>query len=490
VESLAGIMGGDKTSVTDDTKNVYVEAAFWWPEAVAGRSRRFNFSTDAGYRFERGVDPALTVGHIEHITQLIIEICGGEAGPMDDHIVSLPERKPVTLRVDRAAKVIGMPVTQEQAAGVMKRLGLRYTEGDGVLHVTPPSWRFDIQIEEDLIEEVIRVLGYDKLPDTPPVAPITAHVRSETQRGVHALRRRAADLDYVETINFSFVEERWESELAGNKDPIKLLNPIASPLSVMRSSLFGSLVNVLRYNLARKATRVRVFEVGRVFKRDANTKDGELSVNGIHQPMRLGGLAYGSADSQQWGSKERQVDFFDVKGDIEALFAPKRVSFVADSHPALHPGRSARIELDGKPVGFVGELHPRWRQGYELPSAPVLFEIELSALLARDLPKFEPVPRHQSVWRDIAVIAKESVSHDALIQAIEAAPTTLVRSAQLFDIYKPAAPTAEIAAGERSMAVRLELLDDENMLTDERIEAAVAQVLNSVATRLGGRLRG
>jgi phenylalanyl-tRNA synthetase beta chain len=490
VESLAGIMGGDKTSVTDDTKNVYVEAAFWWPEAVAGRSRRFNFSTDAGYRFERGVDPALTVEHIEHITQLIIEICGGEAGPMDDHIVSLPERKPVTLRVDRAAKVIGMPVTQEQAAGVMKRLGLRYTEGDGVLHVTPPSWRFDIQIEEDLIEEVIRVLGYDKLPDTPPVAPITAHVRSETQRGVHALRRRAADLDYVETINFSFVEERWESELAGNKDPIKLLNPIASPLSVMRSSLFGSLVNVLRYNLARKATRVRVFEVGRVFKRDANTKDGELSVNGIHQPMRLGGLAYGSADSQQWGSKERQVDFFDVKGDIEALFAPERVSFVADSHPALHPGRSARIELDGKPVGFVGELHPRWRQGYELPSAPVLFEIELSALLARELPKFEPVPRHQSVWRDIAVIAKESVSHDALIQAIEAAPTTLVRSAQLFDIYKPAAPTAEIAAGERSMAVRLELLDDENTLTDERIEAAVAQVLNSVATRLGGRLRG
>ncbi|RQP23657.1 phenylalanine--tRNA ligase subunit beta [Piscinibacter terrae] len=490
VESLAGIMGGDKTSVTDDTKNVYVEAAFWWPEAVAGRSRRFNFSTDAGYRFERGVDPALTVEHIEHITQLIIEICGGEAGPMDDHVVSLPERKPVTLRVDRASKVIGMPVTQEQAVGVMKRLGLRYTEGEGVIHVTPPSWRFDILIEEDLIEEVIRVLGYDKLPDTPPIAPITAHVRSESQRGVHALRRRAADLDYVETVNFSFVEERWETELAGNADPIKLLNPIASPLSVMRSSLFGSLVNVLRYNLARKATRVRVFEVGRVFKRDANTRDGELSVNGIHQPMRLGGLAHGSADSQQWGSKERHVDFFDVKGDIEALFAPKCVSFVADAHPALHPGRSARIVLDGKSVGFVGELHPRWRQGYELPSAPVLFEIELPALLARELPKFEAVPRHQSVWRDIAVIAKESVSHDALMQAIQAASTPLVRSAQLFDIYKPAASTAEIAAGERSMAVRLELLDDENTLTDERIEAAVAQVLDSVATRLGGRLRG
>ena len=489
VESLAGIMGGDKTAVSDDTKNVYVEAAFWWPESVAGRSRRFNFSTDAGYRFERGVDPALTVEHIERITQLIIDICGGDAGPMDDHVVSLPERKPVTLRVARAAKVIGMPVTQEQAATVLKRLGLRFTEGEGVLHVTPPSWRFDLQIEEDLIEEVIRVLGYDKLPDTAPVAPITARVRSESQRGVHALRRLVAERDYVETINFSFVEERWERELAGNADPIKLLNPIASPLSVMRSSLMGSLVNVLRYNLARKATRVRVFEIGRVFKRDASVADGELTVAGIHQPMRLGGLAHGNADALQWAAKERHVDFYDVKGDVEALFAPKAVSFVPAEHPALHPGRAARIEVDGRAVGFIGELHPRWRQGYELPTAPVLFEIELPALLARELPVFSSIPRHQSVWRDIAVIARESVSHEALMQTIRSAPTALVRSAELFDIYKPAAPTADIASGERSMAVRLELLDDENTLTDERIDAAVTQVLDTLGSRLGVRLR-
>jgi phenylalanyl-tRNA synthetase beta chain len=489
VESLAGIMGGDKTAVSDDTRNVYVEAAFWWPESVAGRSRRFNFSTDAGYRFERGVDPALTVEHIERITQLIIDICGGEPGPMDDQVVSLPERKPVTLRVARAAKVIGMPVSQEQAAEVLKRLGLRFTEGEGVLHVTPPSWRFDLQIEEDLIEEVIRVLGYDKLPATAPVAPITAHVRSESQRSAHALRRLVADRDYVETINFSFVEERWEHELAGNADPIKLLNPIASPLSVMRSSLMGSLVNVLRYNLARKATRVRVFEIGRVFRRDASVAHGELSVAGIHQPMRLGGLAYGNADALQWGTKERQVDFFDVKGDVEALFAPKSVSFVPTEHPALHPGRSARIEVDGKPLGFIGELHPRWRQGYELPTAPVLFEIELPALLERELPAFSAIPRHQSVWRDIALITRETVTHDALMQAIRSAPTPLVRSAQLFDIYKPATPTADIAAGERSMAVRLELLDDENTLTDERIDAAVAQVLDTLGSRLGVRLR-
>jgi phenylalanyl-tRNA synthetase beta chain len=489
VESLAGIMGGDRTAVSDDTKSVYVEAAFWWPEAVAGRSRRFNFSTDAGHRFERGVDPALTVEHIERITQLIIDICGGEAGPMDDHVVALPERKPVTLRVARAAKVIGMPVTLADAVGVMKRLGLPTTEGDGTLKVTPPSWRFDLQIEEDLIEEVIRVLGYDKLPATAPLAPVRARVRSETQRGPHALRRAMAEHGYVETISFSFVEERWERELAGNDNPIRVLNPIASPLAVMRSSLVGSLVQVLRYNLARKASRVRVFEVGRVFRRDASVTDSDTSVAGIDQPMRLAALAYGSADELQWGSKERQVDFFDVKGDVEALLAPKAVRFVPAAHPALHPGRAAQIEVDGRTVGVIGELHPRWRQSYELPTAPVVFELELDALMKRDLPRFDAIPRHQSVWRDIAVIAKETVTHESLMRALGDAPTPLVRSAQLFDIYKPAQPSGDLHAGERSLAVRLELLDDDNTLTDERIDAAVAQVLDTLGSRLGVRLR-
>ncbi|HJV94404.1 MAG TPA: phenylalanine--tRNA ligase subunit beta [Albitalea sp.] len=490
VESLAGIMGGDRTAVSDATRHVYVEAAFWWPESVAGRGRRYNFSTDAGHRFERGVDPALTVEHIERITQLIVEICGGDAGPMDDQTLALPERKPVTLRVDRAAQVIGMPVTQDDCVGVMRRLGLECAQSPGVLRVTPPSWRFDLQLEEDLIEEVVRILGYDKLPDTAPQAAITAKVRSESQRSVHAVRRRMAALDYVETINFSFVEERWERELAGNTDPIRVLNPIASPLSVMRSSLIGSLVNALRHNLAHKATRVRVFETGRVFMRDARVADDELSVAGVNQPMRLAGLAYGSADALQWGSKERPVDFFDVKGDVEALFAPQAVQFVPAEHPALHPGRCARIVVNGADAGFIGELHPRWRQGYELPSAPVLFELDLPSVLARELPQFVPIQRQQSAWRDLSLVAKESVTHDALLQAIHATPTALVRSAQLYDIYKPASPSGDIGAGERSVTVRLELLDNDSTLTDERIEAVVAQVLDGLGSRLGVRLRG
>ncbi|WP_418314902.1 phenylalanine--tRNA ligase subunit beta [Piscinibacter sakaiensis] len=493
VESLAGIMGGDATAVSDETRNIYIEAAFWWPEAVAGRSRRFNFTTDAGHRFERGVDPARTVQMIERISRLVVEVCGGEVGPIDDQTLSLPERAAVDMRVARAAKVIGMPVSAEQCRSVMNRLGLQFTASSGeqgeVLHVTPPSWRFDLQIEEDLIEEVIRVLGFSTLPDTAPQAALMPLVRSESRRDVHALRRAVAGLGYLETINFSFVEARWENELAGNADPIRVLNPIASQLAVMRSSLLGSLVQVLRTNLARKAPRVRVFEVGRVYERDAAVIDGPTQVAGIRQTMRLAGLAHGLAAAEQWGERSRGVDFFDVKGDIEALLAPKRARFVAASHPALHPGRSARIYVDDRFVGFVGELHPRWRQGYELPSAPVLFELELAELQALDLPRFVPLPRQQSIRRDLALITPDSVSHDELLDALRAAPSPLLRSVQLFDVYKPAAGGAELAAGERSMAVHLELRDDNATLTEDKIEAALTLILEHVRSRLGVRLR-
>lgn len=489
VESLAGIMGGEATAVSDDTQNVYVEAAFWWPDAVAGRSRRYNFATEAGHRFERGVDPAQTVEHIERITALIIEICGGQAGPMDDQVLALPEAKPVELRVARASKVIGMPVAQAQCADVFRRLGLSFTEGEGVLRVTPPSWRFDLKIEEDLIEEVIRVIGYDKLPMTPPRAPVQARVRPESRQSANAVRHALAALDYQETINFSFVEERAERELAGNADPIRVLNPIAAPLAVMRSGLVGSLVQVLRNNLARKAARVRVFEIGRVFMRDASVVDGLRSVAGVRQPLRVGALAFGPAEPAQWGLPERSVDFFDVKGDIEALLSPRRPRFVADQHPAMHPGRCARVELDGRVIGHVGELHPKWRQTYELPQPPVLFELDLDAVLEQPVPVYAPVSRQQAVVRDLALVVADGVAHDALVAQLAADGEGLVRSVTLFDVFKPVKPVPGIAANERSLAVRLELLDFESTLTDERIDNAVAAAVARVQQAFGARLR-
>ena len=489
VESLAGIMGGDATAVSDSTQNIYVEAAFWWPEAVAGRSRRYNFTTDAGHRFERGVDPALTALHIERITQLVMAICGGQPGPMDDQVLRMPQAKPVTLRAARAAQVIGMPVTQAQCADVFRRLGLNFSEGEGTLTVLPPSWRFDLLIEEDLIEEVARVIGYHMLPNTPPVAPVTACVRREARRSTHAVRRALAALDYQEAITYSFVEERWERELAGNADPIRVLNPIAAPLAVMRSSLVGSLVQALRHNLSRKAARVRVFELGRVFMRDAGAVDGPLTVAGVHQPMRVAGLAYGGAQSLQWGCRDRGVDFFDVKGDIESLLAPRKPVFAPSVHPALHPGRCASVSLDGRLVGHVGELHPKWRQAYELLQAPVLFELDLQAVLDVPVPAFVPVPRQQSVQRDLALVLGDDVAHDALMARLQQDPQGLVRSATLFDIYKPTAPAAGLQPNERSLAVRLELRDDSSTLTDERIEAAVAAAVARAAQAFGARLR-
>ncbi len=490
VESLAGIMGGDATAVSDDTRNVYVEAAYWWPEAVAGRSRRFNFTTDAGHRFERGVDPSATVSQIERITQLIVDICGGEPGPLTDQAPNLPPRQPVALRVARAAKVIGMPLIQAQCEGVMQRLGLQFESSPGLVTVTPPSWRFDLQIEEDLIEEVIRVLGYHLLPDVAPQASLMAKVRSERDRPLDTLRHQLAALDYQETVNFGFVDERWERELAGNPQPVRLVNPMASHLAVMRSSLLGSLVGVLRHNLARKANRVRVFEAGRVFVRDATAASGPVSVAGVRQPMRIAGLAYGSVETSQWGEKERAVDFFDVKGDIEALLAPRVARFIGAEHPAMHPGRSARIEVAGRAVGHVGELHPQWRQAYDLPATAVLFELDADVLCERDMPVFHPIQRHQSVWRDLSLIAGDNVSHEAVIATITGAATALLRSAKLFDVYKPAAPTADLQPGERSLSVRLELLDDEQTLTDERIDSAIAAVMTALRATLGVRLRG
>ena len=501
VESLAGIMGGDATAVSDDTVNIYAEAAFWWPKAIAGRSRRYNFSTDAGHRFERGVDSSQTVEHLERITQLILDICGGEAGPIDDTQVNMPQAVPVTLRVARAVKVIGMPLTQVQCADALTRLGLPVVEGDGVLTVTPPSYRFDLAIEEDLIEEVVRMVGYNQLPTTPPLAPITAKIRVEAQRSPFAVRRTMAGLGYQETINFSFVEARWEHELAGNHNPIQLLNPITSQMSVMRSSLMGSLLQVLKFNLDRKAQRVRAFELGRVFLRDASVVNSDTTVAGFHQPMRVAGISFGAADRLQWGRSEQMADFFDMKGDVEALLAPLSVQFEAAEHAALHPGRCARVLLAGQAIGFIGELHPQWRQAYDLSQAPMLFELELDAVLQRPVPMFAPVAKHQSVERDIAVIVAESVTHSALMYAARAAATSgLLRDTLLFDIYRPkpvvkgmeAAPmatTGSVLVGEKSVALRLTLNSPDATLTEAQIDAIVQAVLAQLNTQCGARLR-
>lgn len=493
IESLAGIMGGDSTAVSLETTNIYLEAAFWWPQAIQGRARKYNFSTDAAHRFERGVDYATTVEHIERITALIVEICGGKdtlVGPVDDHIVNLPQRKPVTVRTARAVKVIGVPLTDDQIADIFTRLGLDFVREPGAFTVTPPSYRFDIEIEEDLIEEIARVYGFENIPALAPVAPNTMHIAPENTRSLFAIRHQLADADYQEVVNFSFVEEAWEADFAANNNPIKLLNPIASQMSVMRSSLIASLVANVRYNLNRKINRARLFEVGAVFLRNAETLDGPLSVAGYDQPKRVAAIAYGASEEEQWGLPSRNVDYFDIKADLEALFAPKVLKFVKAEHPALHPGRSAQVVLDGKAVGVIGELHPRLQQKYDLPLAPVVFEVDAAALQQRGVPAYHEISKFPAVSRDIAVVVKQTVPMQDLVDTFLAERQSnpacaIMQAIVLFDEYRGKG----LENDEKSLAFRFTLQDTQSTLHDDKVDAAMAAFIASVEKKHGARLR-
>jgi phenylalanyl-tRNA synthetase beta chain len=297
--------------------------------------------------------------------------------------------------------------------------------------------------------------------------------------------RTFAARDYQEVVNFSFVEADWERDFCGNDAPLKLLNPISSQLSVMRSGLAGSLIANVRYNLNRKLDRVRVFELGRVFRADAAVADGPLTVAGIAQPLKLGGIAYGPAYPEQWGLSERSVDFYDIKGDVESLLAPASIGFERAHHPALHPGRAAQVLLDAKPVGWLGELHPRWQQKYELPQAPVLFELDLEALLALPLPQYREVSKFPPVIRDLALVVDESVPAQALLEAMQGARPALVQDLWLFDLYRGKG----VDAGKKSLAFRVVMQDTSKTLTDAEAEAAMAQMLQFLEQRVGAKLR-
>ena len=493
LESLAGIMGGDATSVTLDTRDIYLEAAFWWPNAIQGRARRLNFSTDAAHRFERGVDFATTVEHIERITALLVEVCGTidtRVGPIDDQSVNLPQRAAVQMRTARAQKVIGVPVTDAMVADIFTRLGLQFTQQPGVFLVESPSYRFDIEIEEDLIEEVARVYGFENIPAKPPVAASQMIIAPENTRSLFAVRHQLADLGYQEVVNMSFVESQWETDFSGNDDQIKLQNPIASQMNVMRSSLIGSLVANVRYNLNRKAGRVRVFEVGAIFKRNAAVADGPLSVAGFEQPKRVAAIAYGPAVDEQWGAPARPVDYFDVKADLEALFAPRSLRFVKTAHPGLHPGRSAVVELDGVAVGFLGELHPRWLQKYDLPQAPVLFEVDALALQERVVPHYTDISKFPGATRDLALVVKQDVATQDLLDAFDAElqlnPSgKIVQAIVLFDEYRGKG----LDADEKSLAFRFSMQDTQTTLQDDLVDALMASLATAAGQNHDAKLR-
>jgi phenylalanyl-tRNA synthetase beta chain len=479
-ESLAGIMGGASTAVSLDTTSIYVEAAFWWPEAIAGRARKLKLNSEASHRFERGVDFEQIPEHLDLITQLILDICGGQAGPIDDQHIKLPTREAVTMRLSRCHRVLGVQVKQDDVAQTFTRLGFEFTVQGDQFVVLPPSYRFDIRIEEDLIEEVARIIGFESIPAVPPFAAARMMTSPETTRPAHTVRHEIAALDYQEVINFSFVEQSWETDMLGHADPIRLLNPIASQLSVMRSSLLPGLVANIRYNANRKQSRVRVFELGRVFKRDGNVEDGALTVAAVNQPQVFAAAAWGAATEDQWGQKSRAVDFFDVKRDLEFLFSAqaKKLRFVPAQHALLHPGRSARIEFDEATVGWLGELHPLWVQQQELVTAPVLFEVSLESLAVLPMPSLHELSRQPMVQRDLAIWVPADQAVQALLdtihQTIEAdASLAVVQHVGLFDLWRD---PAKLDSTEKSLAFRLSLQDTDSTLDEAQVDLCMAKI--------------
>jgi len=491
VESLAGIMGGDSTAVSLDTTDIYLEAAFWWPQAMAGRARRYNFSTDAAQRFERGVDAATTVAHIEYLSRLILEICGGQAGPVDDLITGLPARPPVAMRTERARKVIGVPISDDEMATSFERLGLAFTREADRFIVTPPSWRFDLQIEEDLIEEVVRVWGFERLPVRPPRASSPMLAQPERERSLSLLKRAVAARDYQEIVTFGFVSSSLQSRL-GEAAGIRLLNPIAAQMDVMRTTLWAGLIDILQSNLNRKASRVRLFEVGRVFHADASVPSGPLTVKGVHQPLRLATLAYGPVADEQWGMPSRLVDYFDVKGDLEALCGAMsgELRFERAAHPALHPGRSARILLAGQPVGWLGTLHPALQQHLELAHEAVVLELELDALRFRELSRPGENSRFPPVQRDIAWVVPSELSAQSVREEIDRALAAqplggLVTNVRLFDEYRGKG----LENKEKSLAFRFWMQDTQRTLNDAEVAQLMDGIVSWMGERLGVRLR-
>ncbi|MDA8093022.1 MAG: phenylalanine--tRNA ligase subunit beta [Betaproteobacteria bacterium] len=485
VLALAGIMGGEDSAVDGATTDIFLEGAFFTPGALAGRARRLGLASDSAYRFERGVDFEGPRAALEYATRLLVSLggAGARCGEITEWVGTLPARDPIRLRPERVRRVLGVSLDDTEMAALLAREGLAFDVRDGAFFVLPPSARFDLALEVDLIEELARLYGYDRLPSG--AARGASHMRPmpESVRQTAELRGLLVARDYQEVINYSFVAPEWEADFAHQPDPVRLRNPIASHLAVMRSNLMGGLIETLRCNLNRSQERVRIFEVGRCFLR---RRDGEDAGEGtFSQPIRIAGLCYGSAKAEQWGVPAREVDFYDIKGDVEALFWPHRPRFAAAPHPALHPGQSAQVFLGQELVGWVGQIHPEWQQKYALPRPAVIFELSLEALKGRALPAFAEISRMPQVRRDLAVTVDERIAVGVLLECLRDARPEIVTAVDLFDVYRGKG----IDSDKKSLAFRVLMQDTHKTLTERQVDEAMASLTDLLCTRFDAKLR-
>jgi phenylalanyl-tRNA synthetase beta chain len=470
---IAGVMGGEKSGIANDTSDVFLEVAFFTPATVAGRARRFGMHTDASQRFERGVDPRLQERAMERATALLVDITGGRPGPlvMTDDPGSLPARPGIKLDPAHVTRLLGLRIPRADVEAILRRLGMQVAGAGDVLGVIPPSYRFDLTIAQDLIEEVARIHGYDEIPQSDALVPQVPLSATE-----HSVRRDRslsllADRGYQEAINYSFVDASLQRAFDPQGDLLALSNPISEEMAVMRRTLLPGLARVLGENVRRQQDRVRLFELGATFLWNEGV---------LEERLTLAGLAWGLAAPEQWGIERRQVDFYDVKADLEALLSlaspDGSIEFSSGPLPCLHPGKSARVSIDGRPVGWIGELHPRLSKLLELKLAPIVFEIDYESSFAAEVTVYKEVSKFPALRRDLAVVVAESVTLNQLRESVAVSAGSALRELRIFDVYRGQG----VEAGRKSIALGLILQETSRTLTDADADAVVAAVVARV----------
>lgn len=488
--ALAGIMGGTDSAVGSGSVNLFLESAWFRPDAIGARARHYGLHSESSHRFERGIDPMLQRQALERATELIVTICGGKAGPVVEKTsrAHLPRRPSIQLREARVTRILGLSLSSVLIASILKRLGMRLVSvvnrkvGRG-WKVTPPSWRTDINREIDLIEELARVYGYDKVPARTPSMLLNVPAVSEARISVNRLRSMMIDRDYQEAITYSFVDPALQALISPSSAALTLVNPIASDMAQMRLTLWPGLIKAALYNQNRQQARIRLFEIGRRFMRDADGTVAEQTV--------ISGIALGPANAEQWGIKTRPVDFYDVKGDIEAVLGLGRlrtISFRPGRHPALHPGQSAEIVQNdylNDPVGHLGVLHPDILSQSGLEKTVILFEIRLSAIQVANVPEFQEISRFPAVRRDLSIVLSETIPAQAVLDQVRKTAESLLVNLELFDEYRGEG----IDSGRKSLSLGLTLQDTSRTLKEKDVEDVVGRVVAGLKTSFDAQLR-
>jgi len=482
VIGLAGIMGGLSTAVSDQTTDVFFEGAFWPQEYMAGRARAYGMHTDASMRFERGVDPEGQGRAVERASSLLVEISGGKAGPLvmttaEEHI---PQRRQISLRRNRLAKLLGAEIADQHVTDILNRLQLSTTVTKTGWDVIAPPHRFDIAIEADLIEEIARIHGYDKIPETTAVAETPLETVTETKVDMELVSSTLAARDYQEVVTYSFVEADADEMISGNASELVLSNPISSEMSVMRSSLLAGMLEAAANNTARQQERVRIFEIGKSFHGNLESLD---------EVVRISGLATGPTLPEQWGSQGINVDFFDIKADVEAILRlsgdENQIDFDAVTNAALQPGQAATINRNGETIGVVGRVHPKIARRFELKAPVYVFELDAEKAMSTHAPTAKAVSKFPAIRRDIAVVVDEKISADDLLRAAASAAPKLVTDVRIFDVYQGPG----IEAGLKSVAIGLILQETSRTLTDDDADAAQAAAVKKLQQEFAAVLR-